>query len=79
MGEIADMMINGDLCEGCGVAMGTPGEGYPRYCKDCKRQSRTTKLPSKPMNGKIKCTQCLRWVKPTGMKQHLKNKHGVGS
>lgn len=32
MGEIADMMLEGDLCEACGVAL--PGEGYgiPRYC-----------------------------------------------
>ena len=34
MGEIADMMINGDLCESCGVALETPGEGFPRYCSE---------------------------------------------
>lgn len=36
MGEIADSMIYGDVCEMCGVPL--PGEGYgiPRYCsQDC--------------------------------------------
>lgn len=35
MGEIAEGMINGDLCEGCGVWMGE-GDGYPRKCEECK-------------------------------------------
>jgi len=33
MGDIADMMLEGDLCECCGVALTndeTPG--YPMYC-----------------------------------------------
>jgi hypothetical protein len=32
MGEIADMMIEGDLCEACGVALDSEGYGIPRYC-----------------------------------------------
>lgn len=44
MGEIAEMMLEGILCEGCGVALDdvqdpdfeTPG--YPRYCSvQCAR------------------------------------------
>ena len=34
MGDIADMMLEGDLCEGCGVALEGEGEGFPRYCSD---------------------------------------------
>lgn len=35
MGEIADMMLDGTLCEGCGVYIGE-GDGFPQYCsKDC--------------------------------------------
>lgn len=34
MGEIADMMLDGTLCEGCGVFIGT-GAGYPVRCEDC--------------------------------------------
>lgn len=34
MGEIADMMLDGTLCEHCGAFIGNPC-GYPRYC--CKQ------------------------------------------
>lgn len=34
MGEIADMMLDGTLCEHCGTFIGNP-VGYPRYC--CKQ------------------------------------------
>lgn len=38
MGEIADMMIGGDLCEGCGMALDGEGYGIPRYCSnECAR------------------------------------------
>lgn len=37
-GEFAEMMLDGTLCEGCGVDMGNAGEGFPRYCSDqCAR------------------------------------------
>jgi len=36
MGEIADMMLEGDLCIQCGVWMDDEGgDGYPRKCGDC--------------------------------------------
>lgn len=34
MGEYADMMINGALCEWCGVFVGDE-VGYPRKCPKC--------------------------------------------
>lgn len=35
MGEIADMMLDGTLCEMCGVYIGTDS-GFPMYCsKEC--------------------------------------------
>lgn len=38
MGEIADMMIEGDLCEGCGEYLEGEGSGFPRYCSEqCAR------------------------------------------
>ena len=49
MGEIADAMINGELCEHCGVYLG-PGNGYPRVCESCaaeKSVDATTREPSK--------------------------------
>jgi hypothetical protein len=38
MGSIADMMLEGDLCEACGSALDGEGYGIPRYCDDeCAR------------------------------------------
>ena len=34
MGDIADMMLDGTLCEGCGVFLGD-GFGFPGLCADC--------------------------------------------
>jgi hypothetical protein len=44
MGDIADMMIEGDACQQCGVPF-LDGEspGYPRKCEDCKRDESKTK------------------------------------
>lgn len=37
-GEIAEMMLDGTLCEGCGGFLDGAGEGFPRYCGDqCAR------------------------------------------
>ena len=36
MGEIADAMLDGDLCEHCGVALDEEDFGYPRICPGCK-------------------------------------------
>lgn len=38
MGEIADMMLDGTLCECCGVMILEDEEdpqGFPGYCSDC--------------------------------------------
>lgn len=38
MGEIADMMLEGDMCECCGEWLGDGGSGFPRYCSaECAR------------------------------------------
>jgi hypothetical protein len=38
MGEIADQLLNGDDCEGCGMPFETPGDGFPRMCAGCLRE-----------------------------------------
>lgn len=32
MGDIADMMLDGTLCEACGSYIDTEEPGHPRYC-----------------------------------------------
>ncbi len=36
MGDMADMLIDGDACEICGVAFEESGDGFPRRCDGCK-------------------------------------------
>lgn len=36
MGEIAEMMLDGTLCQMCGVYMGDAGNGYPVTCASCQ-------------------------------------------
>jgi hypothetical protein len=38
MGEISEMILEGILCQGCGVYMGE-GEGYPVTCPACKAEA----------------------------------------
>lgn len=41
MGDIADMMLEGVLCQGCGELLDETGEGlgYPAYCDGCQSAS----------------------------------------
>ena len=36
MGEIAEMMLEGVLCAGCGEWLGGDGDGFPEYCAGCQ-------------------------------------------
>lgn len=37
MGDMAEMMLDGTMCEGCGVYIGE-GDGTPEYCSEqCAR------------------------------------------
>ena len=36
MGEIAEMMLEGDMCQWCGEMLG--GDGYPTVCAGCQQQ-----------------------------------------
>lgn len=44
MGEIAEMMLEGLLCEGCGVCIDGGAPGHPRKCGEC---ANTTAKPYK--------------------------------
>lgn len=71
MGDIADMMLDGTLCEGCGVYLGS-GNGYPQYCSGC-RQHHPTDYDNE---AKIVCPACGKRIWPSGLKQHAAAKHG---
>lgn len=69
MGDIADMVLNGDLCERCGVDLGD-GDGFPRKCAGCDDgpQPYTGKLPTiRAKDGKWLETIARRTENPLGM------------
>ena len=35
MGEQAELIINGDVCQVCGCNFEDEGSGYPRTCNGC--------------------------------------------
>lgn len=40
MGDIAEMMMEGTLCQECGGFIDDDEDGgYPRTCEDCKREA----------------------------------------
>lgn len=38
MGDIADKILEGLLCEVCGANVDGDEPGYPRKCKDCEKE-----------------------------------------
>ena len=87
MGEIADMMLDGTLCEGCGEYLGE-GDGFPNYCSDeCARDRGMTLINGTPVplhppatkqrGQRPKCPTCGKKCKSAdGVKQHMRDKHG---
>ncbi|WP_193437413.1 hypothetical protein [Sporolactobacillus pectinivorans] len=39
MGEAAEMILEGILCEQCGCLIDGEETGYPRLCEDCQKSS----------------------------------------
>lgn len=73
MGDIAEMMLDGTLCEGCGVYMPGDAPGHTRRCRDCKSQA------SQPRpDEKVACKTCGRKVKFVGLNDHMRDAHQQG-
>ena len=78
MGEIADMMLDGTLCEGCGEYIGSDA-GYPQYCSDecaADRGALVYKTPT-PDGKPFRCNDCFRrFGSDEARAQHRRDKHG---
>jgi Zn finger protein HypA/HybF involved in hydrogenase expression len=68
MGDAAEMAMVGAVCEQCGVALDGTAPGYPRKCSECRGVSG-------PRVRKVKCPQCQRRVRATGLQDHLRDAH----
>ena len=81
MGDVADAILEGDLCQGCGVYIG-PGNGYPRWCKQCRsrepsRQKQRELRKVHPNARTIPCPGCgKRFSTEQARDQHVRDKHG---
>ena len=79
MGEYAEMMLDGTLCEGCGVYLGSTLD-CPCLCSDCARDRKAdghaveklgdvwvtsgpASAPSKPRFQRLPCRLCGRQFK----------------
>lgn len=72
MGEIAEMMLDGTLCQTCGDFLGDDC-GYPRMCPACEG----CRAPPKAPVAKVACPTCGKKVKPAGLADHQRDVHRV--
>lgn len=78
MGEIAEAMLNGDLCEGCGCEIGLD-QGFPGYCQACSDRTDATEQTEqshKRKTFKCKCPECGKPVSVAGLYNHISTVHG---
>lgn len=81
MGEIADAMLDGTLCAGCGAYIGNDA-GYPLYCGPACEPDRAPRIrvakatKSKGLVSRdIPCPECRRTVTKSGLADHMLAKH----
>lgn len=68
MGEIAEMMLDGTMCAGCGEWMGDEGDGFPRYCAACRpprhhQKRQAVAKPIAPASLSPKLIKRLEWIR----------------
>ena len=77
MGEIADAMLDGTLCAGCGDYLGRD-DGFPIYCAGCKPHFPENAPKSDP-TGSFSCQidGCReRFRTKAAKRDHRRQKHG---
>lgn len=67
MGEIADAILIGRICQQC-LQPFAVDQGYPQDCLRC----RAANAPDL----RLSCPVCQKRVKPGGLPQHVRSKHG---
>lgn len=67
MGEIADDIVDGVICQLC--CRPIEDYGYPRTCDDCQEEDR-------PVASKVHSPDCGKRVKVKGLKDHRRDAHG---
>jgi len=73
MGDIADQIINGEICQMCCCGEGE-GRGYPYTCSDCD-QPVYQSTQGATGKGKCSCPICNKRVRKIGLQGHVKDCH----
>ncbi len=76
MGELADLILEGALCQQCGHDF-MESSGYPRLCSSCSKPARpATKKPAPPATKKHGCVLCPRkFSSTTALADHTRAAH----
>ncbi len=70
MGEVAEMVLDGTLCQVCGIFLNADGDGFPRTCLSCAAENAKSIAP------KVNCPTCGKRVKAVGLEDHQRDAHG---
>jgi hypothetical protein len=67
MGEIADLMLSGAMCQGCGVFLhdGEDGPGYPGWCSGCAPAEERPQVRKNKRKRTIPCPGCNKMFNST--------------
>jgi PHP family Zn ribbon phosphoesterase len=72
MGEYADMILEGDVCQVCMCPLKNSLGDFPQTCGSCKRaDAREVKTAQR-----VACKTCGKRVKLAGVKDHMRDAHG---
>ena len=75
MGEIADLILEGVFCQGCGIALGAPC-GFPRFCRHCESQESFVAPKRTSRMRPHECKVCgKRFKKAVGLAAHCRDVH----
>lgn len=81
MGDIADQIVEGEICQICCCPEGIdiPARGYPFTCAECGGDKQQAVNPqhhaTKGKSPKIKCPYCDKMIAEVGLQQHKAAKH----
>ncbi|QHJ00082.1 hypothetical protein GT347_20120 [Xylophilus rhododendri] len=76
MGEYADMMLEGELCHGCGVALHGKPTGEPTFCRSCQKEANIARNQAEGAAAKkAPCPTCGKRVRLVGMADHHRDVH----
>jgi hypothetical protein len=68
MGEIAEMMLEGRMCQGCGELLSDDAPGHPRTCAACSAEQ----LEDVPPHGVVDLFEAVKAALSTKPKRRRK-------